>query len=165
MIDILNSRDQIWCLNNCTIKLLFSKVTIISPLLPPLQFDLSHENEIVEKFGTRLIVSHVRAISDRCKLCTVYWTELVNLFWWSLYFECTSRWWFRWGEFYGFFEETRGWFVDVYVSRALLVYLFECNGTIKIRFVQNWLIVFKKIFQEIIYIYIYLLYIVRIKLI
>lgn len=68
---------------------------------------------------------HVRANSDRSKLCTVYRTELVNLFWWSLYLECTND------DFEaGFMDSSRGnsrMICDRLRISSVPYNLFECN--------------------------------------
>lgn len=99
--------------------------------------------KLVEKFGTRLIVSHETRVRDPWQIWIMHclpnrigqFVPVIIVFW------ATSRRWFR-GEFYGFFEETREWFVAVYYISSFVRLSVECNGTIKIRF--NRLIVFKK---------------------
>lgn len=117
--------------------------------------------KLVEKFGTRLIVSHETRVRDPWQIWIMHclpnrigqFVPVIIVFW------ATSRRWFR-GEFYGFFEETREWFVAVYYISSFVRLSVECNGTIKIRF--NRLIVFKK---NIARKDIYFLYIIGIKLI
>lgn len=86
---------------------------------------------------------HVRANSDRSKLCTVYRTELVNLFWWSLYLECTND------DFEaGFMDSSWGNSRMICDRLRISSVPYISSSAIKIRFVENWSIAFKKYFNR-----------------